>query len=483
MILYFASNTMPVKIILDNTSKLNDSTDLPEIELEDIKKVEESSNYLEELSKDSRCPNEDGTIGSSNNKYLFALSEVVDKGGPTSNPFILVKRQMESDKPIDAEIINKILAHRGIKITEEELNELSNLSFFTFNLPLSVEDRKKISNVIGSSEPKGTTKSHQCVYIFTDKTTNKKYVGSTKNSGQRIRVYFKKGAGSTVIRGSFGKYLKEKGINNLTLSVAIIHKEISRELLHVAFEQYLFLKLKPEFNDVYVAGSGGITIFSNEELIKKRKLKGTALYAYIEESSPAYQNYLLKKFSSSSKRDVPTENTNNANNLVLVHTFYSYKHAGTLLPCRWDSIRDSVLGNRSIFGVKFSTQEIESVKFDYMPIESLYDIMSNHKTQFSNRRGKKPTIIHITHRKTNESWQFKNIPDFNRFLESISLKKISINKFKRHISTGDNLYNFSINKYQIEDAPSIVFQAYKFDADHYLSTKLSKIYPLKDKEG
>lgn len=57
--------------------------------------------------------------------------------------------------------------------------------------------------------------------------------------------------------------------------MAIIPKEISRDLLHIAFEQYLFLKLKPEFNDVYVTGSGGLTVFTEDQLIKKMRLKGT----------------------------------------------------------------------------------------------------------------------------------------------------------------------------------------------------------------
>lgn len=111
--------------------------------------------------------------------------------------------------------------------------------------------------------------------------------------------------------------------------------------------------------------------------------------------------------------------------------------------------------------MRFTTEEIGSAKFDYRPIESLKEIMLNHKTKFGFRVGKNPSIIYLIHKETNESWQFKNIPEVNRFFECLSLKKISINKFKRHASTGDSVYDFTIVKYNPEDAPSYVFQAYK----------------------
>jgi hypothetical protein len=104
---------------------------------------------------------------------LFTFS-IEDTGGSTTNPFILAKRQMESNDPITAKTINDILAPKGILITDKELEVFSQLPFVNFNLPPTDEDKKKLFTVIGSSDSK--TKSFQVVYIFTDKTTNKKYV-------------------------------------------------------------------------------------------------------------------------------------------------------------------------------------------------------------------------------------------------------------------------------------------------------------------
>lgn len=193
-------------------------------------------------------------------------------------------------------------------------------------------------------------------------------------------------------------------------------------MIHIAFEQYLFFKLKPEFNDVYVAGSGGDLTYTADILIKKMKIRGIPLYVY------------------------------NKDNSCLIHAFYSYRQAARLLPCNSNAIQLSIYTKRSIFGVNFSTKLIESAKIEYISIESLNKIMLTNKTIYGmSRPGKKPSIIFITHLITKESWQFKTIPDLNRFFKCLSLKKISTEKFMLHVSVGEDLYGFKLTKYYLKN--------------------------------
>ena len=379
---------------------------------------------------------------------LFSLIKEKDKGLPTNNPFILAKRYLKKKTPPSVKIINELLNHRNVKINQKEFDELSNLPFSQFDLPLSINDKERLTSIIGSSD--SLVKTHYCAYMFTYLKTGEKYIGSTINSGQRIRVYLKPGSPMKAIKGSFGRHLAKNKLNDLRLSVAVIPAHLSRDNFNLVLEQILFLKHYPEFNDVYVAGSGGETVFSAEDLIKKMKVRGTPIYVY------------------------------NLDKSKLIHAFYSYRQAGRLLPCRWNSIRDAVLGHRTFRGLYFDTQLIDSAFIEYVSIENLIKTMEEHiETYGVIHKGKTPSIILASHNETKECWQFKSIPELNKFFKALSLKTISVDKFKRHVSQKDPLYGFTLTKYPINEISDLSLKkSLNFDVNHYLTTKLSKIYPI-----
>lgn len=348
------------------------------------------------------------------------------------------------------EIINKLLAHKNIIINQKEFEELNNLTFSHFDLPLSLKDKKRLTEIIGSSDP--SAKTFYCGYIFTYLKTGQRYIGSSKNSGQRIRVYFKPGSPVKIIRGSFGRHLFKNKLNDLRLSVAILPPHLCRDNLNLAFEQILFLKYNPEFNDVNIAGSGGETVFNEEALITKMKVRGTPIYVY------------------------------NFDKSKLIHAFYSYRHAGRLLDCKWNSIRDAVLCQRKFRGLCFDTQIISSAKIDYESIDYLKIFMSEYLKKYGiERKGKTPTIILAIHNETKECWKFKTIPELNKFFKFLSLKVASIDKFKRHVSQNEPLYGFTLIKKPLllsdENSELTIYSNY--DSEFYLTTNLSKIYPIK----
>jgi hypothetical protein len=64
-----------------------------------------------------------------------------------------------------------------------------------------------------------------------------------------------------------------------------------------------------------------------------------------------------------------------------------------VLPCQWNSIRDAVIGNKQIFGLKFDTKFIETANINYLPIEELNNILNtNIKNYGIKRGGKSPSI-------------------------------------------------------------------------------------------
>ena len=52
---------------------------------------------------------------------------------------------------------------------------------------------------------------------------------------------------------------------------------------------------------------------------------------------------------------------------------------GKYLPTRWNSIRDAVIGNRLILGLKFSTELNPESDIDYKPVEFLVKLMNKNK--------------------------------------------------------------------------------------------------------
>ena len=134
--------------------------------------------------------------------------------------------------------------------------------------------------------------------------------------------------------GSFGKYLTVNGLSEFKLSISIIPNHLSRDDLHMCYELMLFLKLFPKFNDLYIPNtiSGAGLDPSPEEKIRRIKVKGRPLYLY-------------------------TEDNNN-----LIYAFHSLREAGRILNCGANTISNSISANRSLFGLNFKLNLLESIR-------------------------------------------------------------------------------------------------------------------------
>jgi len=95
-------------------------------------------------------------------------------GQETTNPHVLAKRIVSSGKPITAEDINKVLAHKGIYVTEEELELLKTVKAIRLVKPLL--EAPSYSSVMG-------------VYCLVNLLTKSHYFGSSNSLGERIRDY------------------------------------------------------------------------------------------------------------------------------------------------------------------------------------------------------------------------------------------------------------------------------------------------------
>jgi hypothetical protein len=70
--------------------------------------------------------------------FLKSINEK-DNGQSTDNIYILAKRQLESNEPVNLEVINKYLAHFSLFITQEEFDILLSIRKVEFELPYSCQ--------------------------------------------------------------------------------------------------------------------------------------------------------------------------------------------------------------------------------------------------------------------------------------------------------------------------------------------------------
>ena len=88
---------------------------------------------------------------------------------------------------ITSEVINKVLANKGVSITQKELDRLLNIKGVTFELPFNSQTFQALFGLIG--KPK--SRRHKAsIYIFTHLATGRKYVGSSNSLSRRLEQYF-----------------------------------------------------------------------------------------------------------------------------------------------------------------------------------------------------------------------------------------------------------------------------------------------------
>jgi hypothetical protein len=170
----------------------------------------------------------------------------------------LAKEHINSNLPTTHLIINKILFNQGLSITKNKLEELLKVKGVEINLPVvNLEDKKLLKEFTGNSKYKGLFG----VYVFINKNTGQKYVGSSNLLRRRMEYYFK---GDFPLSGKFSPLLHKEGLKAFKLVIykLAVNKFNSSDAL--LLEQYFLLNKVFNLNTLKVVNTGsskGINVY------------------------------------------------------------------------------------------------------------------------------------------------------------------------------------------------------------------------------
>src|SRR5690606_12572655 len=99
----------------------------------------------------------------------------------------LALEHIQSRKATDYLIINKVLSNQNVSITKNKLKSLLSIKGVELDLPINKDNSIIFDKLVGKSAYKGFSG----VYIFTHKTSNLMYVGSSNLLRRRMEYYFK----------------------------------------------------------------------------------------------------------------------------------------------------------------------------------------------------------------------------------------------------------------------------------------------------
>ena len=100
---------------------------------------------------------------------------------------MIALEQLNSGKPVTASKINEILAFHNITMTDEILKYLLNTpSFWLVNLNNKNRTKQTLKDKLGVPHGKHRIPG---IYVFTQLTTGKKYVGSSTELALRLNGY------------------------------------------------------------------------------------------------------------------------------------------------------------------------------------------------------------------------------------------------------------------------------------------------------
>nr|YP_007507050.1 GIY endonuclease [Ceratocystis cacaofunesta]YP_009704189.1 GIY endonuclease [Ceratocystis fimbriata]YP_009710341.1 GIY endonuclease [Ceratocystis albifundus]AFO38106.1 GIY endonuclease [Ceratocystis cacaofunesta]QEN73752.1 GIY endonuclease [Ceratocystis fimbriata]QFX74843.1 GIY endonuclease [Ceratocystis albifundus] len=183
-----------------------------------------------------------------------AFSTTAIRRAEDFNPESLALEHINSGKPTNASVINKILLNQDITITDSKLKELLKvegveLNLYTSSFPLVQEDYKLFSELTGKSSYKG----YFGVYMFIHKITGKKYVGSSNLLRRRMDYYFK---GDFPLMGKFLPLLSKEGLGAFKLIIFKLDKNKFKVKDALILEQYHLLNKEFDLNTLKVVNTG-----------------------------------------------------------------------------------------------------------------------------------------------------------------------------------------------------------------------------------
>ena len=207
-------------------------------------------------------PEKDNNVGKDNNlnkkgspennnkpKLDNRWKEILVRTGPNKHAHVLAIELINSGKPVTAENINEILAYCKIKITKQELKSLINTTSFTLtNLNKKSITKEILKDKLGLPNSKQRIPG---VYIFTQISTGRKYVGSSSQLAFRLNGYINlshRGSGLLI------PLLKKEGLKNFSLQVFPFYNNYIKKS-EIVLEQYYLLDSSFTLNTIRVANN------------------------------------------------------------------------------------------------------------------------------------------------------------------------------------------------------------------------------------
>jgi hypothetical protein len=161
------------------------------------------------------------------------------------SPNNLALEHIEKGDPITSEVINSVLLNQKVSITQKELDELLNLPSVKFDLPITDLVYPSLLALIGKP---GSKRSKAGVYVFTHKSSNSKYVGSSNDLARRFKQYFEKNIlFNNKNTGLLLPFMEKEGLEKFTLKITVIPASYPR-FSHCFLEQYYLLDKKFNLN-------------------------------------------------------------------------------------------------------------------------------------------------------------------------------------------------------------------------------------------
>lgn len=162
------------------------------------------------------------------------------KKGLENSTYELAMKYFKSNEQITAAQVNGVLLFLNINITQQLLDEILSKPVLEFtDLNPNTINSDYFKEVIG------TVRNERClagVYIWTNKLSGAKYVGSSTSLSRRLIGYFK---GTHADVGKFIPLLKREGVEAFTLQVIPLTEKYY-DSLELCLEQYFLLQ--PQFN-------------------------------------------------------------------------------------------------------------------------------------------------------------------------------------------------------------------------------------------
>lgn len=232
------------------------------------------------------------------------------------NPESLALEHINSEKPTTSLIINKILLNQNLSVTDSKLEELLKVKGVELDLPISTAENKKLlAELTGVSKYKGFSG----VYIFVNKNTGYKYVGSSNLLRRRMDYYFK---GNFPLLGKFLPLLYKEGLKAFKLIIFKLDSNIFSNQDALILEQYYLLNKEFNLNTLRVVNAGsskGDAVYvydltcstlyykakSNIELKRVLKIHTETNKKYVDSKIPYLNKFLLLSYP------IPTAITSN----------------------------------------------------------------------------------------------------------------------------------------------------------------------------